>query len=131
AGLTLLNWLYGMFVLPESLPHEHRRAFSWSRSNPVGALLALKRFPIVLGLTETFFLINFAHQVFPSTWVLYTSYRYHWSTGQIGASLALVGLMAAAVQGLLARRIIPALGERRSIVIGLCNATFFMSLYCL
>ncbi len=65
AGLTLLNWLYGMFVLPESLPHEHRRAVSWSRANPIGSLVALKRFPVVLGLTETFFLINFAHQVFP------------------------------------------------------------------
>ena len=129
AGLTLLNWIYGLFVLPESLPQEHRRAFSWARANPVGSLLALKRFPVVLGLTETFFLINFAHQVFPSTWVLYTGYRYHWSSGQIGASLALVGLMAAVVQGVLARRIIPALGERRSIVIGLCNGMVFMSAY--
>jgi DHA1 family tetracycline resistance protein-like MFS transporter len=95
AGLTLLNWLYGLFVLPESLPREQRRVFAWARANPVGSLLALKRFPIVLGLTATYFLINLAHQVFPSTWVLYTSHRYQWTPAQVGLSLALVGVMAA------------------------------------
>ncbi len=129
AGLTLLNWLYGLFVLPESLPRENRRAFSWARSNPVGSLLALKRYPVVLGLTGTFFLINLAHQTLPSTWVLYTGYRYHWSSAQVGLSLAIVGLMAAIVQGGLARRIVPALGERRSIIIGLTNATIVMTAY--
>ena len=129
AGLTLLNWLYGLFVLPESLPQENRRAFSWARANPVGSLLALKRYPVVLGLTATFFLIHLAHQAFPSTWVLYTGYRYQWSSAQVGLSLAIVGTMAAIVQGGLARRIVPALGERRSIVIGLTNATIVMSAY--
>ena len=129
AGLTLLNWLYGLFVLPESLPQENRRAFSWARANPVGSLLALKRYPVVLGLTGTFFLIHLAHQAFPSTWVLYTGYRYQWSSAQVGLSLAIVGTMAAIVQGGLARRIVPALGERRSIVIGLTNATIVMSAY--
>jgi DHA1 family tetracycline resistance protein-like MFS transporter len=129
AGLTLLNWLYGLFVLPESLPRENRRAFSWGRANPVGSLLALKRYPVVLGLTGTFFLIHLAHQAFPSTWVLYTGYRYHWTSAQVGLSLAIVGTMAAIVQGGLARRIVPALGERRSIVIGLTNTTIVMSCY--
>jgi len=126
AGLTLLNWLYGVFVLPESLPVSQRRAFSWTRSNPVGSLLSLKRYPIVLGLTGTFFLIHLAQQSVHSTWVLYTGYRYHWSSGQVGISLAIVGVMAAIVQGGLARRIIPALGERRSIIIGLLNGTIVM-----
>lgn len=129
AGLTLLNWLYGLFVLPESLPREQRRVFAWARANPVGSLLALKRFPIVLGLTATYFLFNLAHQVFPSTWVLYTSHRYQWTPAQVGLSLALVGVMAALVQGGLARRIIPALGERRAIIVGLTNASVFMSAY--
>jgi DHA1 family tetracycline resistance protein-like MFS transporter len=129
AGLSLLNWLYGLLVLPESLPRENRRAFSWARSNPIGSLLALKRYPIVLGLTGTFFLIGLAHQAFPSTWVLYTGYRYQWSSAQVGLSLAIVGAMAAIVQGGLARRIVPALGERRSIVIGLTNATIVMACY--
>jgi DHA1 family tetracycline resistance protein-like MFS transporter len=129
AGMTLLNWLYGMFVLPESLPHEQRRAFDWKRSNPIGSFVALRKHPELLGLTETYFLINLAHQVFPSTWVLYTSYRYGWTPKQVGLSLALVGVMAVIVQGGLARKIIPKLGERRSIVIGLTNATIFFSAY--
>ncbi|MBL9136261.1 MAG: TCR/Tet family MFS transporter [Verrucomicrobiales bacterium] len=122
AGLTLLNWLYGWFVLPESLPPENRRAFQWARANPVGSLLALRRYPVVLGLTGTYFLSNLAHQVFPATWVLYTSYRYQWSVGQTGLSLALVGVMAAVVQGGLTRIIIPKIGERRAVVIGLSIA---------
>ena len=128
-GLTLVNWLYGMFVLPESLPPEHRRPFTWGRANPVGSLLALKRFPVVLGLVETFFLTNLAHQVLPSTWVLYTGYRYGWTPKQVGASLAIVGIMAAVVQGGLARKIIPKLGERRSIILGLINGCIFMTAY--
>jgi len=129
AGLTMLNWLYGLLVLPESLPLDQRRAFSWKRANPVGSLVALKKFPVVLGLTATYFLMMLAHQTFPSTWVLYTSYRYSWTPGQVGASLAVVGVMAMIVQGGLSRRIIPALGERRSIVIGLTNGTVFMIAY--
>ncbi|MEQ2006814.1 MAG: TCR/Tet family MFS transporter [Limisphaerales bacterium] len=119
AGLTLLNWLYGLLVLPESLKPENRRTFSWKRANPVGALLALQRYPVVFGLTGTYFLMNLAHQVFPSTWVLYTSYRYNWTPGQTGLSLAMVGLTSAIVQGGLTRAIIPRLGERRSVTVGL------------
>lgn len=129
AGLTLLNWLYGLFVLPESLPVAQRRAFDWKRANPIGAFVALRRHPELLGLTETYFLISLAHQVFPATWVLYTSYRYEWTPKEVGLSLALVGLMAAIVQGGLARKIIPKLGERRSIIVGLTNATVFLALY--
>jgi DHA1 family tetracycline resistance protein-like MFS transporter len=115
AGLALLNWLFGLLVLPESLPRENRRGFDWKRANPIGSFVALKRHPTVLGLTETYFLMNLAHQVFPSTWVLYTSHRYHWTPKQVGLSLAAVGVMAAIVQGGLVRRIIPRLGERRAI----------------
>ncbi len=129
AGLTMLNWFYGLLVLPESLPREQRRAFDWKRANPVGSFVALRRHPEIFGLTKTFFLINIAHQVFPATWVLYTGYRYEWTPKQIGLSLALVGLMGAIVQGGLARIIIPKLGERRSILIGLGNAAVFLAAY--
>src|SRR5438270_12903199 len=95
----MLIWVYGMFVLPESLPSENRRAFSWRRSNPVGSLLALRRYPVVFGLAGTYFLIMLAHQALPSTWVLYTGYRYGWTTTEVGVSLAIVGLMSAIVQG--------------------------------
>ena len=119
AGLTLLNWLYGVFVLPESLAPANRGHFSWSRANPVGSLLALRRMPLVFGLAGTFFLINVAQYGLHSVWVLYTGYRYDWTPRQVGASLAVVGLMAAIIQGGLARRIIPRLGEPRALSIGL------------
>jgi MFS transporter, DHA1 family, tetracycline resistance protein len=122
AGLTLLNWLYGMFVLPESLADGNRRAFAWSRANPVGALTALRRYPVVFRLTGAYFLIQLAHQVFPGTWVLYTGHRYDWSVGQVGGSLALVGLTAALVQGGLTRVVVPRMGERRTLLGALAAA---------
>jgi len=119
AGVTLLNWLYGLFILPESLKPENRRRFDWARANPLGSLMALKRYALVLGLSTTFFLIHTAQNMLHATWVLYTGYRYGWTPGEVGISLAIVGVMAALVQGLLARRLIPALGEPRSLVAGL------------
>lgn len=123
-GLTLLNWLYGWLILPESLAPENRRPFSWGRSNPVGALLDLRRHPMVFGLTGAYFLIYLAHQCLPAVWVLYTSYRYHWTVGQTGVSLAIVGLMAAIVQGGLTRVIVARLGEQKATILGLAAATF-------
>lgn len=117
--LTLINWLYGFLILPESLAPGNRRAFSWARSNPAAALLGLRRHRLVLGLSISYFISGIAHQVYPAIWVLYTAYRYDWGTRETGLSLALVGLMAAIVQGGLARFIIPRLGERNSAVGGL------------
>jgi len=117
--LTLINWFYGLLVLPESLKDENRRAFSWKRSNPVGSLLAMRRYPMVLGLAFSYFLISVAHQVYPSTWMLYTDFRFDWTPKQGGYSLALVGLMAAIVQGGLARRLIPLWGEQKAAFIAL------------
>ncbi len=118
AGLTFANWLYGYFVLPESLAPENRRAFSWKRANPVGSLTALGHYPLVLRLAVSLFLINIAQFMLHSTWALYTAYRYGWSPKGVGFSLAFVGLMTALVQGGLTRRIIPKLGERRAILLG-------------
>ena len=122
--LTLLNWLYGLFVLPESLKPENLRGFSWKRANPVGALLALRQYPMVLGLSWSFFLINLAHQVFPATWVLYTGFRFGWDPRQVGMSLAFVGVMAAIVQGGLTRKVIPKFGEQRTALLGLAVSVF-------
>lgn len=116
--LTLVNWLYGLLILPESLKPENRRPFDLRRANPVGALLELRRHRLVLGLSVSYFINSIAHQVYPSIWVLYTGYRYGWGTKQTGLSLALVGLMAAIVQGGLARRLLPMLGERRAAILG-------------
>ncbi len=119
AGMTGLNWFYGLAILPESLSAGNRRAVSWERSNPIGALTALKKYPTVLGLTATFFLLHVAQTSLHSTWVLYTGYRYGWSVGQTGLSLAVVGASAMIVQGGLVRFIIPRIGEAKGIVIGL------------
>ena len=129
AGLTFANWLYGMFVLPESLAPENRRGFTWARANPVGSLMALRRWPVVVGLAASLFLMNLAQFGLQNVWVLYTEYRYHWTSRQVGGSLAVVGLMAAIVQGGLARRIIPALGERKAIIIGLSVGVLNMTGY--
>jgi DHA1 family tetracycline resistance protein-like MFS transporter len=126
AGMTLVNWLYGWFVLPESLAPENRRPFSWARANPLGSLAALGRVRIVAGLSLSFFLLKLSEYSLHATWVLYTGYRYGWTSGQVGLSLATVGLMAAIVQGGLARRIIPALGEVNALRSGLVVAGLAM-----
>jgi DHA1 family tetracycline resistance protein-like MFS transporter len=114
-----INWLYGALVLPESLPVENRRPFSWLRANPVGSLLALRRFRGVMDLAFMYFIFNFANTMLQSIWVLYTGYRYQWSTREVGLSLTFIGVMAVVVQGGLVRRIISWTGERRGLVLGL------------
>lgn len=119
AGLTLVNWLYGLLVLPESLSLENRRGLSLKRSNPLGALLALKRYPMVLDLAAVWFLLSFAHQVYPSTWVLYTEHRFGWTTWETGLSLTAVGITSAIVSAGLTRVIIPRIGEKRAVLWGI------------
>jgi DHA1 family tetracycline resistance protein-like MFS transporter len=121
--LTLLNWLYGLFVLPESLPRERRSHLKWSRMNPVGAYGALGHYPLVLKLAAVWFFVNMAQFGLHATWVLYTKHRYQWESMEVGASLAVVGICAIIVQGGLARRIIPAIGEKRAMIFGLAMAT--------
>lgn len=118
AALTFINWLYGYFILPESLPHEHRRPFDWKRANPVGSLLKLKSYPAVGGLIISFFLLYIASHAVQSTWSYYNIEKFNWTESQVGISLAVVGIMVAFVQGVLIRRAIPALGQNRSVLIG-------------
>lgn len=128
AALTLANAAWGLFVLPESLPKENRRPFSWVRSNPLGSLAALGRYPIVWGMTATAFLFNLGQRSLESTWVLSTAHRYGWTARDAGVSLAIVGVAAAVVQGGLIRRIIPLLGERRAFVFaGLVSIVVFVA----
>ncbi len=119
AGCSALNCLWGAFVLPESLKPENRRPFSWARANPIGALAALKRFPAVLGLVESFFLLMLAQNMMFSLWALYTGHRYDWTPRDVGLSLAFAGVTMGLVQGGLVKRIVPKLGETRAVTIGL------------
>jgi DHA1 family tetracycline resistance protein-like MFS transporter len=119
AGLALLNWLYGFFILPESLKPENRRKFEWKRANPVGALLQLMKHPLVARIAVVFFLLNLAGQSLPTTWSFYTIHRYNWSEGQIGFSLAFVGICIAIVQAGLTRILVPKLGETKAVYVGI------------
>lgn len=129
AGVALLNWLYGYFVLPESLPPEARRPFSWRRANPIGGLGGLRAYPLVAGLAFAFVFVSLAQRGLEVVWVLYTDYRFGWGELENGLSLALVGLMTAFVQGFLVRLVVPRLGERRAIVVGLAIAAIGFALY--
>ena len=120
AGLSLVNFCYGFFVLPESLPKERRSArFDWRHANPIGALVLLRRYPQVFGLATVFFLTNLAQFSLNSTYVLYTDYRYGWGPQIVGYTLGLVGLCSGLVQAVLVRKLMPTLGERRMMLTGL------------
>jgi DHA1 family tetracycline resistance protein-like MFS transporter len=126
SGLSLANFCYGWFVLPESLPPERRERFAWRRANPIGSLKLLRSHPELFGLASSFFLFQVAHWVLPSSFVLYTGYRYGWSSFTIGTTLALVGVCNIAVQGFLVRPVVKRLGERRALVLGLVCGMFGM-----
>jgi len=119
AGLALLNWLYGYFILPESLPLERRRSFEWKRANPVGSLMHLKKYPAIAGLILSFIFIYLAAHAVQSNWSYFTMYKFGWSKAKVGTSLAIVGLLVAAVQGGLIRVVNPKLGNERSAYAGL------------
>ena len=119
AGLSLCNFLYGLLVLPESLPPPLRRPFEWRRANPVASLLRLGRYPTVLGLVAALVLIYLAGSAVQSVWTFYTMLKFGWTAGMVGFSLGVVGLFSALVQGGLVRVAIPKLGAARAIVSGL------------
>lgn len=130
AVLALTNFCYGYFVLPESLPPEKRTPkFDWSHANPFGALKLLKRYSQVWGLIAVLTLLALAHMVYPTTFVLYADYRFNWGEDMAGNTLALVGVLAAIVQGGLIKRIVAALGERRALLFGLACGTVGFVLY--
>ena len=114
-----MNFLYGWFILPESLDKEHRRPFDWRRANPVGSLLQLKKHPEILGLISTLVLVYIAGHAVQTNWTFFTMYKFGWSEKIVGLSLGFVGIMAALVQGYLIRFIQPKLGNERTIVYGL------------
>ena len=120
AILALTNFLYGFFVLPESLAPEHRsKAFSWRHANPVGSVKLILQYPQLFALALILLLSNLAHYVYPSVFVLYADYRYDWGPFAVGKVLAVVGVCSALVQGFLVRKWVPVLGEHKALVLGL------------
>ncbi|WP_418117454.1 TCR/Tet family MFS transporter [Variovorax sp. 350MFTsu5.1] len=120
AGLTMLNFCYGWFVLPESLPPERRSLkFDWSHANPVGSLMLLKRYPQVFGLAAVIFLVNLAQYVYPSVFVLFADYRFQWKEDTVGWVLGLVGVLSVVVNALLIGPGVKRFGERAALLFGL------------
>jgi len=117
AGFSLANWLWGYFVVPESLPHEKRKEFTLRRANPVGSLVLLRSHHELWRLATIQFLAYTAHNAF-TVWALYAIYRYAWSNSMIGLSLAVVGVCTALISGFLTGRMVKRFGERRTLYIG-------------
>ncbi len=128
AALALLNFLYGLFVLPESLPKEQRTAtFDWSHARPMGGVKLLAEYPAIWGLVAMVFIANFAHYVYPSTFVLFADVRYGWDQQHAGYVLAAVGVISVIVNAVLVGKLVKALGERRAILLGLaCGIVGFV-----
>ncbi|MEB3330080.1 MAG: TCR/Tet family MFS transporter [Candidatus Sericytochromatia bacterium] len=129
AAVCAANFLFGLFVLPESHRAEHRRPFTWGAANPLRWVATLRQHPVVAGLAIAMIWQGLGHQCLQSNWALYTAHRYQWTPRDVGVSLACVGLGAAVVQGGLIRVLLPRLGERRAIVGGLSLSLVAMILY--
>ena len=129
AVLTLMNWLYGYFVLPESLAKENRRPFEWKRANPMGSLVQLKKYPSVAGLIISLTLVYIAAHAVQSTWSFYNIGKFNWDEKMVGYSLAFVGFMIALVQGGLIRLVIPKIGQEKSLYTGLLLYSIGMLLF--
>lgn len=127
AGIAFANALYGFLVLKESLAPESRRKFELWRANPLGALVALRRFPAMLGLFGVIVLMRLAHDANPVIWTYYTMLKFNWSPAQVGYSLMVVGAMLAFVFSFVTRIVVPRVGEVRAIYLGLsCGTVGFM-----
>lgn len=122
AALALINTAYGFAVLRETLPADQRRAFDWRRANPLGMLLQIRRYPVLLGLVLVMFIYNIGHHVYPSNWNFYTIEKFAWSPVHVGLSMGLVGLLMAFMQGYVIRLVIPKWGAAKTAFIGFLAA---------
>lgn len=129
ATLCLINFLYGIFVLPESLEIKNRRPFNWKRANPIGSLLQLRKYPAVLGLISALVMVYIAGHAIQTNWTYFTMYKFGWTERLVGISLGITGFMAALVQGYLIRKIQPKIGDERSITYGLIFNAIGMLLF--
>ena len=128
--LAMASFFYGWFVLPESLPPERRsKAFEWRHASPLGSVQLFRRHPQIIGLAAVAGLSAVAHYVLPSTFVLYAYHRYGWSPLTVGYVLATVGICSALVQGALVGRVVQAIGERRTLLLGLTGGAFGFLIY--
>lgn len=128
AGLALLNFAYGLFVLPESLPEARRsKMFDWAHAKPMGSVHLLRNYPQIWGLVALVFIANFAHYVYPSTFVLFADVSFGWKEKEAGYVLAAVGVLSVIVNAVLIGWLVKRVGERRAILFGLsCGVIGFL-----
>lgn len=119
AILCFLNFIFGYFVLPESLKPENRRPFHWTKANPIGSLKLFSKYPALWGLAVCFLLFNLAGHAGQSNWSFFVMDQFDWTEAQVGVSLALIGGMIGLVQGVLIRYTTPRLGNEKSVYLGL------------
>jgi MFS transporter, DHA1 family, tetracycline resistance protein len=129
AILCLINFIYGYFILPESLTLDNSREFNIKRANPVGALLNLKKYPQLIGLIVSLFIVYTASHAVNGNWSYYTMYKFHWDEKMVGISLGVIGLLVGIVQGGLIRWINPKLGNEKSIYVGMALYSVGMFLF--
>jgi DHA1 family tetracycline resistance protein-like MFS transporter len=129
ASLSLLNWLYGFFVLPESHARDRRAPFSIGKANPFSSLSTLSRLRGVGGLISVYALTMLAQFIVQSTWVLYTNFRFGWGPRENGISLFVVGIASALAQGWLLGRLLRRFGELRTALFGLTSGFLAYVLY--
>ena len=129
AVLSLINFLYGTFILPESLDKSNRRSVNLRQLNPVRGLNILTKYRWVLLFAGALVLIGLAQQCLQSTWVLYTSYKFKWTPTQNGMSLALIGVMSILVQLVVLPKVVRVTGDARTVLIGFVfNIVGFMGI---
>lgn len=131
SALCFLNWLYGYFVLPESLAMDKRRNFSWKRANPVGTLLQLRKYPALLPLITAMVFLYLAGHSVQSNWAFFGIEQFNWNERMIGISLGVVGLLVGIVQGGLVRVVNPRIGNVKSVYYGLVLYAIGLFLFCL
>ncbi len=127
--LCLVNFLYGFFILPESLSKEHRRKFNWKRANPIGSLLQLRKYPELYKLILAWFLVYIASHAVQTNWAYFGIYRFGWSEKTVGISLGVMGGLTALVQGVILRKVNPKIGNERSIFYGIGMYSLGMLLF--
>lgn len=130
ACLALANWLYGFFVLPESLPPEKREPrFVWKKANPLGSLTLLRSHKDLLGLATLWFLYHLSHYVLPAVFILYTGHRYGWTMTEMGLMLMITGILGVIVQAVLVGPIVKRIGERGALLLGMASGAVGFAIY--
>ncbi len=119
AALAGVNFLFGYFVVPESLPQEKRRAFDWRRANPLGGFLKIRELPGMGWLLLMLFFYTTSGFVYPAIWAFYTQAAFGWDSALVGLSLTVYGLATVVVQAGLIQLVIPTLGEVRTVLYAL------------